>query len=124
MKDIGLNAAKIDETNVITTLADDIHIAGSITFKNALMIKGSIDGEIVSEGLLVVSPTAKVRAKISTKNLVCEGEITGDVAASEQVVLKKTAVQMGDITTPDIIVESGSIFNGSITMEDRKGSSK
>ena len=81
------------------------------------MIKGSLDGEIVSEGLLIVGPTAKVKAKITTKNLVSHGEIQGDVTASEQVVLKGTAVQTGNITTPDIIVESGSIFNGSCMMK-------
>ena len=39
------------------------------------------------------------------------------MTASEQVVLKETAVQTGNITTQNIIVESGSIFNGSITMK-------
>ena len=77
----------IDETSITTVLADDLHITGTITFKGSLMIKGSLDGEIVSEGLLIVGPTAKVKAKITTKNLVSHGEIQGDVTASEQVVL-------------------------------------
>ncbi len=34
MADIGLSASNIDESNVITTLADDLHIAGTITAKN------------------------------------------------------------------------------------------
>ena len=37
------------------------------------MIKGSLEGEIISEGLLIVGPTAKVNAKITTKNLVSHG---------------------------------------------------
>jgi len=114
----------IDETSITTVLADDLHITGTITFKSSLMIKGSLDGEIVSEGLLIVGPTAKVKAKVTTRNLVSHGEIQGDVTASEQVVLKGTAVHTGNITTPDIIVESGSIFNGSIAMKGREGSSR
>jgi cytoskeletal protein CcmA (bactofilin family) len=110
MTDRGLSASNIDETNVVTTLADDLHIAGTITSKSSLMIKCSLDGEIVSEGLLIVSPTAKVKAKVTTKNLVCHGEIQGDVTASEQVVLKKTAVQTS------IMIESGSVMNGSCVM--------
>ena len=113
----------IDETSITTILADDLHISGTITFKSSLMIKGSLDGEIVSEGLLIVGPTARVKAKVTTKNLVSHGEITGDVTANEQVVLKGTAVQTGNITTPDIIVESGSTFNGSITMKGKESSS-
>ena len=113
----------IDETSITTVLADDLHITGTITFKSSLMIKGSLDGEIVSEGLLIVGPTAKVKAKVTTRNLVSHGEITGDVTASEQVVLKETATQMGNITTQNIIVESGSLFNGSITMKGKESPS-
>jgi cytoskeletal protein CcmA (bactofilin family) len=117
MTDIGLSASNIDETNVTTILADDLHISGTITFKSSLMIKGTLDGEIISEGLLIVGPTAKVNAAVTTENMVSHGEITGDVTAREQVVLKGTAVQTGNITTPYIIVESGSIFNGSCVMK-------
>ena len=113
----------IDETSITTVLADDLHISGTITFKSSLMIKGTLDGEIVSEGLLIVGPTAKVNAKVTTKKLVSHGEITGDVTASEQVMLKETATQTGNITTQNIIVESGSLFNGSITMKGKEGSS-
>ncbi len=113
----------IDETGITTVLADDLHISGTITFKSSLMIKGTLDGEIVSEGLLIVGPTAKVNAKVTTKKLVSHGEITGDVTASEQVMLKETATQTGNITTQNIIVESGSLFNGSITMKGKEGSS-
>ena len=117
MRDVQPNARKTDETNVTTTLAEDLHITGTMTFKSSLMIEGTLDGEIVSEGLLIVGPTAKVNAAITTKNLVSHGKITGDVTASEQVVLKGTAVHTGNITTPYIIVESGSVFNGSCVMK-------
>ncbi len=123
MTDPELSASNIDETNVVTTLADDLHIAGTITSKSSLMIKCSLDGEIVSEGLLIVGPTAKVNAKVTTKKLVSHGEITGDVTASEQVMLKETATQTGNITTQNIIVESGSLFNGSITMKGKESPS-
>ena len=38
-------------------------------------------------------------------------------------MLKETATQTGNITTQNIIVESGSLFNGSITMKGKEGSS-
>ena len=81
------------------------------------MIKGIFEGEIISEGLLIVGPTAKVTATITTKNLISHGDIKGDVTASEQVILKETAVHTGNITTPNIVLESGSLFNGSCIMQ-------
>jgi cytoskeletal protein CcmA (bactofilin family) len=123
MANMNQTASGIDETNITTILADDLRINGTMTFKSSLMIKGTLEGEIISEGLLIVGPTAKVSAKVTTKNLVSHGEIVGDVTASEQVVLKETAVQTGNITTMNIIVESGSLFNGSITMKGKDSSS-
>ncbi|MGA2109560.1 MAG: polymer-forming cytoskeletal protein, partial [Syntrophorhabdales bacterium] len=105
------------EEKMTTVIADDLHIKGTITFATSLMIKGTLEGEIISEGLLVVGPTAKIGATIVTKSLVSHGEIKGDVTASEQVVLKQTAVQTGNITTPYIVVENGSVFNGSCVMK-------
>jgi cytoskeletal protein CcmA (bactofilin family) len=38
------------------------------------------------------------------------------VIANEQVTLKSTSIHNGDISTPNIIIENGSIFNGSCAM--------
>jgi len=123
MANTNSTSSGIDETNITTILADDLRINGTMTFKSSLMIKGTLEGEIISEGLLIVGPTAKVSAKVTTKNLISHGEIVGDVTDSEQVVLKETAVQTGNITTQNIIVESGSLFNGSISMKGKDSSS-
>ena len=108
------------EEKVTTVIADDLHIKGTITFKTSLMIKGSLEGEIISEGLLIVGPTAKIDATIITKSLISHGWIKGDVTASDRVVLKGTSVQTGNITTPYIVVENGSTFNGSCVMKREK----
>ena len=117
-------ASEITEEKVTTVIAEDLHIKGSLRFESSLLIMGSLEGEITSEGLLVVGPTAKINATIVTKRLISHGEIQGDVTASEQVVLKKTATQMGNITTQNIIVESGSLLNGSITMKGTESASR
>jgi cytoskeletal protein CcmA (bactofilin family) len=110
-------ASDAGEENVTTILADDLEIQGTIKFKSSLMIKGVLEGEIISEGLLIAGATAKVTATITTKNLISHGEIQGDVTASEQVILKSTAVHNGNITTPNVVIESGSVFNGSCIMK-------
>lgn len=110
--------ARIDdsESRVTTVIADDLEIKGSINFKSSLMIKGNFEGEILSEGLLIVGATANVKATIKTSKLIAYGIITGNVTAEENVVLKTNSKIIGDITTPNIIIENGSIFNGSCIM--------
>jgi cytoskeletal protein CcmA (bactofilin family) len=111
-----VNAAE----KITTVMAEDIHINGTITFQTSLMIKGTLEGEVISKGLLVVGSTAKINAEIVTKSLVSHGEIQGDVTASEQVMLMGTAHHTGKVTTPNIVVESGSVFNGSCVMVREK----
>ena len=110
------NGAELDEKNITTIVADDLEIKGTIRFKTSVMLKGVFEGEIYSEGLLVVGPTAKVTASITTQTLVSHGEITGNVIANDQVTLKSTSVHNGDISTPNVIIENGSVFNGSCAM--------
>jgi len=117
MTNIAPGGSGDSEEKVTTIIADDLEIQGTMKFKNSLMIKGVLEGEIISEGLLIVGPTAKVAAKITTKNLISHGEIQGDVTASDRVMLKSTSSHNGNITTPNIVIESGSIFNGSCIMK-------
>jgi len=105
------------EEKVTTVIAEEVHIKGSLRFETSLMIRGSLEGEIISEGLLVVGPTAKINATIVTKRLLSHGEIQGEVTASQQVVLKGAAVHTGNTATPYLIVERGSILNGSCIMK-------
>jgi cytoskeletal protein CcmA (bactofilin family) len=105
------------EAEMTTILADDLNIKGTMSFRTSVMVKGTFEGEIMSEGLLVVDHKAKVNAAITTKSLISHGEIQGDVNASDQVVLKGTAVHSGNITTPSIIMENGAIMNGSFIMK-------
>lgn len=111
------NAAANKEENADTVFAGDLEVQGTIKFTGSLMIEGVFNGEILSEGLLIVGPEAKVTATIRTKNLISRGEIHGDVFAGEQVVLEKTAVHNGNITSPGIVIERGSTFNGSCSMK-------
>jgi cytoskeletal protein CcmA (bactofilin family) len=112
-----LNGSDIDEKEITTVVADDLEIKGTIKFKTSVMLKGIFEGEIFSDGLLVVGPTAKVTATITTKTLTSHGEVTGNVTAHEQVVLKGSSTHTGDLKTPFLTIENGAVFNGKSIME-------
>jgi cytoskeletal protein CcmA (bactofilin family) len=106
----------IDTTKTVTILAQDVEIKGTVTFKSSLTINGILDGEVASEGTLVVNPTARVTATIATRDYVSFGEVEGDVTASGQITLKKGSVHTGNLVTSKIEIEPGANFNGSLTM--------
>ena len=106
----------VDTTKTVTILAQDVEIKGTVTFKSSLTINGILDGEVASEGTLVVNPTARVTATIATRDYVSFGEVEGDVTASGQITLKKGSVHTGNLVTSKIEIEPGANFNGSLTM--------
>ncbi len=114
---------EIQEGQITTVVAEDLEIKGTIRFKSSVMLKGVFEGEIFSEGLLVVGATAQVTASINTKTLISHGSITGNVVAGEQIVLKNTATHSGDLNSPFIMIENGAVFNGSCVMDRRQSAS-
>jgi len=109
--------ATFNESQIETVLAEDIHFKGTLRFKNSLLIKGQLKGEIHTEaGHLLLGETSKVNATIKANRISSRGDIIGNVEAREKMELFAGASLNGDIITPDLMIESGVHFNGNCTM--------
>ncbi len=103
-----------DEINAF--LGAGTNYNGKLHFQGAVRIDGNFNGEISSDGTLVVGQEAFVDGQIQVGQLVLSGNIRGDVTAGEKVVLNKTANLQGNIHTPSLVVEEGAVLEGSLTM--------
>ena len=106
----------IEEKDVDTVLAEDIDFSGTMKFRNSLMIKGKFEGQIEAQGHLILGPDAIVKATIKAGVVTNYGKIIGNVEAIKKLELLKGAELNGDVKTPDLIIESGCIFNGKCAM--------
>jgi cytoskeletal protein CcmA (bactofilin family) len=116
-KDSSLN---IDESMIDTVLAEDIHFQGTMKFSKSLMIKGKFEGQIDATGHLIIGPNAIVNATIKAGIVTNYGQINGNVEGTERIEMFNNAKITGDIKTPELIIESGCVFNGNCTMTDKK----
>lgn len=90
---------------------------GKLFFDGRVRIDGDFEGEVLSEGLLVVGEGATVRGTVRVATLIVHGgEVEADVYASELVELHAPGVVRGDIHTPALFIEKGAVFEGSCTM--------
>lgn len=95
------------------TLAADVEFKGSLTFKDRLCINGRFEGDISSEGgLLVIGRNAEIKAEIKVGNIVSEGKIFGNTIVSDKVELRSPAQAFGDIQAARFSVEEGVVFVG------------
>lgn len=93
-----------------------VEFKGTITYNGTVRIDGFLDGEIHTEGVLLVGEEAVITAKVTAGTIVCKGKITGDIVAKEKIKLRAPAVISGGVKTPMLSIEEGVLFNGTLEM--------
>lgn len=99
-------------------IGPSIHIKGTVTGGEDLLIQGKVEGTIdLGDHEVAVGQSGKVTADIKAKTVKIEGEVAGDVTGSEKVVIAKSGRVRGNIVAPRVTLEDGAIFKGSIDMD-------
>lgn len=107
---------ELEEEDFDTVLASDIQFSGTIKFKEPLMIKGKVQGQIEATSDLSISEEAVVKAHIQADRVLIKGCVEGDVCATTVVHVFACGSLTGDIEAPDVILEKGCYFNGICSM--------
>ncbi len=119
--DANLNAA-------VTILTNGCQFTGKMYCRGSSRIGGKIEGQIISEGLLIVEEEAMISADIQAEDAIIQGKVKGKLAAKGRVELCSSGKFEGDIQTPVLIIREGAQFNGRSIMsleseEEKKKSS-
>ncbi|MDZ4733124.1 MAG: polymer-forming cytoskeletal protein [Nitrospirota bacterium] len=93
-----------------------VEFKGTISYSGTVKIDGYLDGEIHTDGVLLIGEEAVIQAKITAGTIVCKGKVTGDVVAKECVKLRAPAVINGSVKAPVVSMEDGVLFNGALEM--------
>ncbi len=100
-------------------LNSDVSVVGILRFSNELLVDGSVEGEITSDGILTVGINATIIANesknkvaIRTKSAIIHGKVAGDVEVDDLVELAPDSELIGDITAARLIIHDGAVFIG------------
>src|SRR5438128_9836005 len=104
------------ECEVVAFVGGGVEFKGVITYNGTVRIDGRLDGEIHTEGVLLVGQDAVITAQVTAGTVISRGKITGDVVASGKVRLLAPAVLNGSVKTPLLSIEEGVLFNGGLEM--------
>ncbi len=105
-------------------LANDVEIKGTIKFDNELICDGKVEGEILSDGVLVIGKNAVVRGEVMTKAVTVHGTVLGNITVTEKAELKASSQLTGDLTASRIVIEEGATFVGKSEVTPNKNSSR
>jgi len=90
---------------------------GNLQFEGRVRIDGKVTGQIAGDDVLILGPTAEIRADIEVGTLIVRGgTIWGEVKAKKLVELYAPAKVHGNIRTAQLYMDKGVTFDGRCTM--------
>jgi len=113
----------IGDTNVHNLISQGTTIKGDIETDGDLRIDGSLIGNIITKGKLVVGESASIEGTIKCENADISGKVVAKVTVNNLVVLKEVSRFSGDIITKKISIEPGAVFSGNCQMASENLSS-
>lgn len=107
-----------------TGIGPSIHIKGTISSQEPLVIAGQVVGSIQMPGYaLTIAPTASVEGDVAADGITISGKTHGHLQATSRIALRETASVEGSLSTPVISVADGAAIHGDCVIEGRKAPS-
>lgn len=110
------------DSNSINLVGVGTVITGDINSNGDIRIDGTLNGNLVTKGKVVVGETGKANGEINCKNSDVSGEIEGKIIVSELLSLKATSKINGDIIANKLAIEPGARFTGNCNMNGKSSS--
>jgi len=97
-----------------TVIGEHVSLKGALSFQRLIRIDGSFEGELESQGKLIVGPKGFVKANLNLQEAFIAGKVEGDITVKERLVLRGRAEIKGNITAPLLSVDEGVSIIGQV----------
>ena len=107
---------RLKERAVIGTA---IVIHGEVSGGQDLLVHGRIEGKLsLANQSLTVGREGRIKADMFAKLISIEGYVEGTIQGEEKIILRGTGSVRGNLIAPQVVLEEGCRFKGSIDMGD------
>ncbi len=96
-------------------------IIGSVVSDSGFRVDGEIEGDLKTQGKVVIGATGKVNGTLACANADIEGSFKGKLMVKELLSIRSTANLNGEVFTSKLAVEPGAIFNATCKMGEESG---
>lgn len=98
-------------------ISEGTKIVGDIISKGGFRIEGVVEGNVKTEGRVVVGRTGIINGTLICDNADFEGRFSGKMTIKETLSLKSTAKIEGEVVISKLSVEPGASFNATCNMK-------
>jgi cytoskeletal protein CcmA (bactofilin family) len=98
-------------------LGQGTRFEGVLAFEGRVRVDGFVKGRVVSDGVLIVGPSAEVDAEIEVGTLIVRGgTVRGEVTAKRLVEVYAPSKVFANVRTVQLFLDKGASFDGTCTM--------
>ncbi|MDH6355672.1 cytoskeletal protein CcmA (bactofilin family) [Dysgonomonas sp. PH5-45] len=91
-------------------------LTGNLVTGDDIRIDGTVEGNIVCSGKVIVGTNGNITGDIECNNLDLMGKVQGNVLCSELIILRSSSRLEGDLKIKIIEIEPGAVFSGTCQM--------
>jgi len=99
-----------------TTIGPDAVFKGQLQFEKGVRLLGKFEGEITSQGQLVIAEGAVLNGDVKAGTVRIDGQVKGNLSANSKVQLTASARLEGDVQTARLEVAEGAVLVGRCTV--------
>lgn len=107
-----------DNSTTINLISQGTDITGDVKCNGDIRIDGTLNGNMVTKGKVVIGPTGRIKGEVECKNSEVSGVVDGKISVSQLLNLKASSKIFGTIITDKLSIEPGAVFTGNCTMKD------
>ncbi|MGI6097538.1 MAG: bactofilin family protein [Dethiobacteria bacterium] len=105
-------------------IGKDTYFKGTIKAIGIIRIDGRMEGDIETQGDVIVSESGRVIAEIKARSVAVAGHLDGNVYARERLEIRKTGTLIGNISTKVLLIDDGAVFSGGCDMKIKEQDEK
>ena len=105
-------AFRSDDISINTLVGSGSFVKGDMKVNGFIRIDGDIDGNLETDGAVIISEKARFRGNLTAKSVIVGGIIIGDITAKEGVKLLSSSAVVGNIISRRVQMEDNVIFHG------------
>ena len=118
-------ALRIDDISINTILGQGSAITGNIKINGFVRIDGDINGNLETDGNIIIGENARIRGNIKAKSVIVGGIVLGNIEAAQSIKILSASAVVGDIISHKVQVEQNAIIHGHfISIKDEQKFSK
>lgn len=115
----------IAQTNNVTRICANTKIIGNIVTQHDIRIDGYLEGQIKTDGKLVIGESGKCTGQAECKNVDISGAFDGVLKVTELASLKDKCVFTGELHSDQLSIEpsvriSGQLISPELSKKDDK----